>query len=361
MSAFVQTPPPDTLSPGPDTGIGEVELPSGALDKWIVTFLRDPRDLKVVKFAAFASIAVIPFAITFFLWDFPLWMALPYWAIVGSLADRVGLTIHVLIHNPLFKSKLLEQYIPGFMCLFFGHTPHTFYIHHVGMHHVESNMLDDTSTTVPFQRDSIRDFLYYWMRFMFVGHYDLGSYHYRRNRMKLLRTFFIVEFSHHAAVLALFLWKPAAAVIVFIGPILVMRYAMMAGNWAQHAFVDADDPDNEYKKSINLIHARHNRRCWNDGYHIVHHIHPTMHWSEMPAWFEANKETFIKEGAIVFSGIKGYQEVWMLLMTHNYDRLARHYVQLGPNKLSHDEVVAFLKSRTRAIKPSTVKGTLAAA
>ncbi|MCO4747557.1 MAG: fatty acid desaturase, partial [Proteobacteria bacterium] len=223
------------------------------------------------------------------------------------------------------------------------------YIHHVGMHHAESNMWDDTSSTLTYERDNIFHFLQYWLRFLLIGMLDLLAYNYKKGRMKLFRMLILVEGGYIAAVAGLFWLNPKATFVVFLVPVFVMRFAMMSGNWGQHALVCSEEPNNEYRKSVNLLHARHNRRCFNDGYHIVHHIYPTMHFTEMPASFEDNIETYVENKAIVFSGIMGNQMIWKFLMMRDYDSLAKHYVHLGGPKKSHEEVVALLKSRTRPI------------
>ncbi|WP_090601813.1 hypothetical protein [Parapedobacter koreensis] len=44
-------------------------------------------------------------------------------------------------------------------CRFFGHMADTYYAHHVGMHHAENNLKDDKSSTMSYQRDSLKSFL----------------------------------------------------------------------------------------------------------------------------------------------------------------------------------------------------------
>ena len=46
-----------------------------------------------------------------------------------------------------------------------------------------------------------------------------------------------------------------ATLVVFVAPLIITRIAMMAGNWGQHAFVDARDPENCYLNSITCITA----------------------------------------------------------------------------------------------------------
>ena len=141
-----------------------------------------------------------------------------------------------------------------------------------------------------------------------------------------------------------------ATLTVFIVPFLAMRFLMMVGNWGQHAFIDRERPENPYANSVTCINTRYNRRCFNDGYHIGHHVKANRHWSEMPDDFLRNLNTYAQQGAIVFDGIDFFQ-VWLYLMLRRYDWLARRYVHLGGPKKSHAEIVALLRERTRAIPP----------
>jgi len=44
-----------------------------------------------------------------------------------------------------------------------------------------------------------------------------------------------------------------AALFVFGLPLLFLRIALMVGNWGQHAFVDCDEPDSDYRSSVTLV------------------------------------------------------------------------------------------------------------
>ena len=99
---------------------------------------------------------------------------------------------------------------------------------------------------------------------------------------------------------------------------------MMAGNWAQHAFIDPGTPGNCYRNSITCINSGYNKKCWNDGYHIGHHLYPSLHWTEMPGEFLNNLEKYKMEDAIVFRKLD-YFLIWLLLMTNSYTTLANYF------------------------------------
>ena len=122
----------------------------------------------------------------------------------------------------------------------------------------------------------------------------------------------------------------------------------MAGNWGQHAFIDATDPANSYKNSLTCINTGYNKLCFNDGYHIGHHLRPSMHWTEMPEEFQKNIEKYKENGAVIFKEIDFFV-VWFLLVTKNYKYLASKYVDLNEQFKSQDEIIAFLKKRVSSI------------
>jgi len=150
-----------------------------------------------------------------------------------------------------------------------------------------------------------------------------------------------------------------ATVVVFLVPVLAIRALMMAGNWAQHAFIDPGDPANDYRNSITCItciNCRYNRRCFNDGYHIVHHLRPTQHWTELPADFETRREVYGKNDAVVLDEIDFFT-VWLALMLRRWNTLARAFVRLpGAPPRSDDQVVAFLKERVQPVGGTRTPG-----
>jgi fatty acid desaturase len=120
---------------------------------------------------------------------------------------------------------------------------------------------------------------------------------------------------------------------------------MMMGNWAQHSFIRADAPDDPYGASITCINTRYNRRCFNDGYHVLHHVKPACHWTEHPVEFERALAEYGRQDSIVFDGIDFFG-VWLCLMTRRWSRLAEHFVVLeGAPSRTREQVVAFLKER----------------
>ncbi len=320
--------------------------------------LNDPRDLPFVSLML-QCLAIAVAGVALFFVEHYFWLLAAIYLTVWAawVLDRFILMLHCTSHRPLFRANVrwLNLVIPWVIGPFFGQTPESYFAHHMGMHHREGNLPVDTSSTLLHQRDRFRDWLSYVGRFLFFALFDLGRYHAQRRNSKLLRRLLVGELSFLAVTCGLLVLNWRATLVVLVLPVLAVRILMMIGNWGQHAFVCQEQPDNPYRNSITCINTRYNRRCFNDGYHIHHHVYSRCHWSELPAEFEDNKAEYGRQDAIIFDGIDFFQ-VWMLLMFGRWKRLAEAFVQLpGAPQRSEAEVIEFLKSRVVRFPVSRLK------
>jgi len=327
--------------------------------------LNDPRDVVfvwlVLRCGALAALGVS----LFFLPAAALPYAAPvYWVLVfGGLLDRYTLMLHCTSHRPLFKKpyRAFNNLIPWFVAPFFGQTPNSYFAHHMGMHHREENLAADLSSTMRFKRDRFDHWLRYYLRFMLGGLLELEIYFFRRKQWKLFRRVFAGEVTYFLALATLLFLAPLPTLVVFVVPFVAIRTAMMMGNWAQHSFIKAETPENPYHASITCINTRYNRRCFNDGYHVLHHVKPACHWTEHPTEFERALAEYGRQDSIVFDGIDFFG-VWLCLMTGRWSRLAEHFVVLdGAPTRTREEVIAFLKERVLPVaQPLEVPAAVAA-
>ena len=327
-------------------------------DKFWLRIMNDKRDLPFIYLLTTIHLLVLPVAILLFTPVLTGWwwwaVAIPYFYISQFyFKGSFGLMFHCLCHRKMFKApyqKPLNGYITWIICPLFGHAPEGYFSHHMGMHHIENNMPDDTSSTMNYQRDSVRGFLAYFFKFISVGVINTIRYLFNRKRKKLYQRLTAGEYIYLAFCIAMCFVNLKATMLVFIVPLLFARLVMMLGNWAQHSFIDANDPENLYTSSINCINTVYNHKCWNDGYHIIHHLRPGMHYTEMPAEFIKRKDEFAANKAIVFDGIH-YLHIFTWLLTKRYDKLADNLVNInGTMFQSKEEAIALMKERTRKIQ-----------
>ena len=321
--------------------------------QFLLRFINDKRDLPFIKLCLVICFTTIPAAIYLFAAEkINWWFALLYFLFNAIfLMGSYILMLHNTSHRVLFKRKysFLNKLIPWALGPFFGETPESYFAHHIGMHHPENNLSEDLSSTMKFQRDSFRDFIRYFLQFFIFVVKDLSFYLKQKGRNKLRRKFLSGELSWYVVVALLLVFNWQATVIVFVFPLVFTRFMMMAGNWGQHAFIDLSTPANCYRNSITCINSNYNKQCFNDGYHIGHHLYPTMHWTDLPVNFKENINSYVKENAIVFRKLDFFM-VWLLLMSKSYGTLANYYVNLNAEQpKTKMEIIALLKERTQRL------------
>jgi hypothetical protein len=320
----------------------------GALERVAEQFINDRRDVPFLRLMALLTATMLPTGLALYLpGPFRWWLAVLHIALVVWFLGPYILMLHNTSHRRLFKRSWswMNVYIPWVLGPFFGESPETYFTHHVGMHHAENNLAEDLSCTLYYRRDSVIGFARYFLRFFFIVFFELLAYFARKGRRSLMVRTFVGETLFYAVVGVLLYVNWKATLFVFVLPFLISRFGMMAGNWAQHAFIDQASPENNYRNSITCINNTYNRRCFNDGYHIGHHLKQTRHWTEMPEEFRANIQTYAAERALVFDGVD-YFSIWGALMLRRYDWLAKHLVPLGDAPPSRDELVAWMRERT---------------
>jgi hypothetical protein len=256
--------------------------------------------------------------------------------------------LHNTMHRPFFKKpRWLERLHPYVMSFLFG-IPTGYMEHHVGMHHVENNVAEDLSATWRYKRDNFLHFLLYFARFFVLDEVRLPAYLARHKRGNLARREVVGELSHLGVTGLMLWWDWRFGLVAFALPLVTVRFMMMVGNWGQHAFIDPARPEDSWVNSITCINSGYNQRCFNDGYHIGHHLKMNRHWAEMPQDFIDTAERAAKEGCIVFEGIDFFL-VSVLLWTRQYKFLAKKFVRLG-RELSDEQVEALLRSRVLPIR-----------
>lgn len=314
----------------------------------LLPILHDPRDLIVLLRVGLPPLVFLPVAIRLLTLPQIPWIVFPVYLIplLYFGAGPFTLALHLFSHRPFFSKQhprprwLLNTCVMSLIGPLYGHTAHSYFVHHVGMHHPEGNGRQDGSSTLSYQRDSWIGFSAYFLRYLFLGAPELFVYLWRHGKRRFAWRFVAGEATHWTLAAVAFSIHPRAAVLVFVLPVFLLRWVMMAGNWAQHAFVDTRDPLNIYRNSVTIINSPYNRMFFNDGYHAEHHLAPRRHWSELPELFERHQDHYVAESAVVFEGID-YMALWFLLMTKNYGALSRRFYRPGSG------VAELLRARVR--------------
>ncbi|KFG77884.1 acylamide-delta3(E)-desaturase [Metarhizium anisopliae] len=336
---------------------GDIRLPP-SIDAWIFrpyvrvarSIVRVETDVVMLTHLLLYFSTSVPSAM-FLFWKFTWVHGLLHFIMQVSYMGTYTLMMHQHIHMRGILNKrlsILDSLFPYITDPLMGHTWNSYYYHHVKHHHVEGNGPDDLSSTIRYQRDNVLHFLHYTGRFFFLIWLDLPLYFIRKGWPAFAIKAAFWELSWYTTLYTLYQHNPKATFTVFLLPLLLLRSGLMLGNWGQHAFVDHDEPNSDYRSSITLIDVPSNRYCFNDGYHTSHHLNPRRHWREHPVSFMKSKELYAVQKALVFHNID-YLMITVRLLMKDYRTLARCMIPIGEEQMSMsiEDRMALLRSHTQ--------------
>lgn len=234
-----------------------------SVEKWILRpYLRAARsivrvetDVVMLTHLMLYFSTSVPSA-AFLFWRFTWVHGVLHSAMQLSYMGTYTLMMHQHIHMRGILNRrfaIFDQLFPYITDPLMGHTWNSYFYHHVKHHHVEGNGPGDLSSTLRYQRDDIVHFLHYVGRFYFLIWFDLPRYFFSKGRPAVAMKAAFWEMSAYLAICTLFRLNRGATICVLLVPLLLMRAGLMVGNWGQHAFVDFDEPDSDYRSSITLI------------------------------------------------------------------------------------------------------------
>jgi hypothetical protein len=344
----------DPRAPAPARGLDHLS------DRLFLPLLADPRDVVFTRTAFDVAVFVLPFTLALFL------LPTPWLAALGPLylahlfvnyAARIILMLHAVTHRPVFvrRFRWADVVFTHAMPAVVGLPPFAYNLHHRLMHHRENVSESDLSGTAEYQRDNLLHFLHYLVRFAVTGYMHLSSWGVRRGLRNEVTAMLVRSALGYTAMLTLTWFFPLPMLICAWIPYVLLRFFLMAGNWSEHAFVEVDAPTDSWRNSVCLLNTGFNHRAYNAGYHLVHHIVPSLHWADHPAWLEANRAEIAQHDVLMFDGVSSNQQVWWKLMAGDYRFLAERMVDPLGRRPSIEERIAFLKRRVQR-RRGTMKG-----
>eukprot|EP00756_Hemistasia_phaeocysticola_P021526 Hpha_TRINITY_DN15780_c1_g2::TRINITY_DN15780_c1_g2_i1::g.41724::m.41724 len=230
--------------------------------------------------------------------------------------------------------------------LFFGVMPSSFVYGHSINHHKYNNGPGDVVTTSDKPRDNFRNFMCYLPRW---GLYSInastviqfakeGQY---STCLKMLmgNVWFAAWFAAFASI------NPQFALWYVLFPVGENILLLACINWTWHAFLNPDDPEDEFVGSVTILDGPIN--VLQEDYHVVHHQYPGAHWSSHETRYEhhAKMGDYDKTPATVFRNTHAF-ELFALIVLREYDELAKKFV-VKDSSLSHEDKKAILQQRLR--------------
>jgi fatty acid desaturase len=324
-------------------------------------YARDDKDPRIPMLAAerrmldaiwSLSLVSIAEAVLMFMFATETWHGLLYSLTKLLLLERFMLVLHFSQHRFLFKGQnpfmqTLNYFMPFVIAPTFGMFSGAYELHHVIMHHRGNNLYpNDISQTMTYQRDSVFEFIKYWLRYAILGPFELAMLGVRLKFNSGLMKMIVGVLLQVAVTYRLYPINPVACFWVLIIPHFYTSAAIMFGNWSQHIFVEPSDAGNSYKLTYNCVDAPMNSLTFNDGYHIAHHLQGGRHWSKLPLHQTKFYDRYVQNESFVFEGV-GFVDVGFYVMTGQLEKLCNHVVL---PVLPRPKLIELMKRRLQSIK-----------
>eukprot|EP00931_Biecheleriopsis_adriatica_P057800 TRINITY_DN34309_c0_g1_i1.p1 TRINITY_DN34309_c0_g1~~TRINITY_DN34309_c0_g1_i1.p1 ORF type:complete len:414 (-),score=38.68 TRINITY_DN34309_c0_g1_i1:277-1461(-) len=247
--------------------------------------------------------------------------------LINRTASQFYVHHHNFVHRPMFHSSLMNDMWLWFFGSLFG--LYALKEHHIVMHHHEDNCEPDISSTERYNRSSWLDFRRYQFRFIMLVDVELFCYIYRVHPRWLARLSAKAFAWYSVLFVIMSKVSPLAGFYALLAPRVIMLSKLSFYNWADHLFVDSTS-SGPGRSAMNCVNSRVNWECHNIGYHLCHHMNPSLHWCELPTYLQTRMDDLREMRSLMFVGLS-QQEVATAVMNNNIGLVCRHYVHMGPD------------------------------
>ena len=236
--------------------------------------------LHVVVYYAVWLILLAPGAPQPPLWRWALWPVL----VLANFSISVGV-LHMHAHRRLFKSAAANRVLELLLALPAGATCANMLYTHVFLHHRYGNDTGDPTSTIGYERGP--RMLWYWVRFGAYTTYLTWRALFRLHaprRWRRMRRRFVIDLS---ACFCVGVGLGVAGryglidrwgwLLVFLVPACICHVNTGYFAWLTHQRVSGGRFEALNNVANVLAVLSHNQ-----GFHSVHHKHPSLHWTEIP-------------------------------------------------------------------------------
>lgn len=236
--------------------------------------------MHVVAYYVFFIAAIIPGFI-----ESPVILGLLGAILVGlNYSLSIGI-LHIHAHRRLFNNRVLNRILELLLCFPCGLSyPMMRYIH-VYLHHSYNNGPGDLTSTHGFERGWRA--VYYWISYAAICQRATVRGLFASDAQPVwrkLRTQYLVDtLGVNALVMLLFVSLDMARIALFWHlPLLIVYINIGFFAWLTHAPAF----DGDINGSLNTTNRWVNLLMHNQGYHVVHHQHPGIHWTQIPNYLD---------------------------------------------------------------------------
>lgn len=208
-------------------------------------------------------------------------LAISLFVVQLYFAVTAAVISHNHTHLPMWESKFMNTLTDIWLTLFYGFPVFAWIPTHIQNHHLYTNKEEDYTKTYAYsEKNHLGNLLRYpsysgMKQQPAIIQFFITTYSRNKERffLNLLQMACLIVFVGGALYLD---WQKALLFIVI--PQQVSLFSVLVFNYLQH--IDADE-ESKYNHSRNFEGVL-NWFLFNNGLHTIHHIHPRMHWSEIP-------------------------------------------------------------------------------
>jgi fatty acid desaturase len=330
---------------------------SAAYDRLIARLgqrvLRDPRDTPALRLMVAVTLSALPiFVIQLILGKPRLLLVIAFYLALYGVKFQRFVRMFSVKHLEAHRRQgyfagawdgIFGRYVEFFLGYLYGNIPELDRTVHVRLHHRENGGPEDTRFPGDYDRTSRLDFLRYLAENTWTV---LGTdpYAYFKgkgdepNRKRMLWGMA----RYYAFFGAIFLYSWQIGILYVLVPLLVMNFISTLTAWVQHAFYDAERPDDYFANTVTVYDEVN---FMNEGYHLSHHHRSSLHWTEMPAHHERLREKMRDSGSLVFRDMDFLDLFVELTVLRRMDVLAERLIPWEP--MPHAERLVLLARRTK--------------
>lgn len=241
--------------------------------------LRHRADIRTI---ACVAVYFSTMVFSWFLFQWKWYIAIPLVIINCNLSFICAVIVHNSIHVPVFRAKWANRLFQVLLTWSHGHPVSGFVPGHNLGHH--QHLLTDKDAAHPdrvrFKLNVLNQLLFFFVISPTIMRDERKFMKEMARRHPAWAAQYALEISSVLAIkIALTVLDWQKAIFLLWLPHFYSTWGILGTNFWQHDGCDAAHP---YNHSRNFTGRIFNFMVFNNGYHAAHHLHPGIHWSELP-------------------------------------------------------------------------------
>ena len=232
------------------------------------------------------------------------WAFAPLYVWFLFMAVSVAVMAHNHNHLPMWKKKFMNVLTDNWLTVFYGFPVFAWIPTHNANHHKYVNNDPDYTKTWRFtERNNLFTVLTYpsvsgfFQQSVVMTHFK-ETFGRNKEKFILYSLQFIVLISWIVGAFYFGGWEKAVVYVVL--PQQFSLFSVLLFNYVQHVHADEESKYNSSRNFTGILNAM----LFNNGLHTIHHLHPTLHWSESPE--EHAKIEHLIDDSLIESSFWGY-------------------------------------------------------